>query len=137
LPKDVRALTDHARGQGVTMPMLENLLPSNERHLQGLLGLIMESRKKEACILGLSFKSFTDDLRESAMVEVAQSLLGAGFQLRIYDPALNLAALVGANKRVIDTKMPHLASLLCPDLKSAIGEQGLVVIGQKCAGIAE
>ena len=137
LPKDVRALTDHARGQGVTMPMLENLLPSNERHLQGLLGLIMESRKKEACILGLSFKPLTDDLRESAMVEVAQSLLGCGFQLRIYDPALNLAALVGANKRVIDTRMPHLAELLCTDLGTAVGAEGVVIAAQRCAPVSE
>src|SRR6185295_8871136 len=137
LPKDVRALTNLGRLNGINLPLLESLLPSNDRHLQSLLGLITESGQDEVVILGLSFKSDTDDLRESAMVEVAQTLLGRGFKLRIYDPALNLAALVGANKRVIDTKMPHLASLLCPDLKSAIGEQGLVVIGQKCACIAE
>ncbi len=137
LPKDVRALTNHARMNGVSLPMLENLLPSNERHLQSLLGLITESGQTEVCILGLSFKSNTDDLRESAMVEVAQTLLGRGFKVRIYDPALNLAALVGANKRVIDTKMPHLASLLCSDLKTALGTKGLVVAAQKCASIAE
>jgi GDP-mannose 6-dehydrogenase len=137
LPKDVRALTNHARLKGVSLPMLENLLPSNERHLQSLLGLIIESGHMEICILGLSFKANTDDLRESAMVEMAQTLLGRGFKLRIYDPALNLSALVGANKRVIDMKMPHLASLLCPDLKTAVGRQGLVVAAQKCVPLDE
>lgn len=137
LPKDVRALTNHARMNGVSLPMLDNLLPSNERHLQSLLSLITESGQSEVVILGMTFKSNTDDLRESAMVEVAQTLLGRGFKLRIYDPALNLSALVGANKRVIDTRMPHLASLLCPDLKTAIGAQGLVVAAQKCAPIAD
>ena len=137
LPKDVRALTNHARMNGVSLPMLDNLLPSNERHLQSLLSLITESGQSEVVILGMTFKSNTDDLRESAMVEVAQTLLGRGFKLRIYDPALNLAALVGANKRVIDSKMPHLASLLCPDLKAALGSQGLVVAAQKCAPVAE
>jgi GDP-mannose 6-dehydrogenase len=137
LPKDVRALTNHARQNGLHLPMLENLLPSNERHLQSLLGLITESGHTEVCLLGLSFKANTDDLRESAMVEVAQTLLGRGFKVRIYDPALNLASLVGANKRVIDTRMPHLASLLCADLKTALGEQGVVVASQKCAPIDE
>lgn len=137
LPKDVRALTSHARIHGVSLPMIENLLPSNERHLQGLLGLITESGKTEACILGLSFKSNTDDLRESAMVEVAQTLLGRGFRLRIFDPALNLAALVGANKRAIDTKMPHLASLLCPDLPTAVGGDGVIIAAQRCASMPE
>lgn len=137
LPKDVRALTNHARMNGVSVPMLEHLLPSNERHLQSLLGLISESGQSEVVILGMTFKSNTDDLRESAMVEVAQTLLGRGFKLRIYDPALNLSALVGANKRVLDTKMPHLASQLCPDLKTALGTQGMVVVAQKCAPLAE
>lgn len=137
LPKDVRALTNHARINGVSLPMLENLLPSNDRHLQSLLGLITESGQSEVVILGMTFKSNTDDLRESAMVEVAQTLLGRGFKLRIYDPALNLSALVGANKRVIDTKMPHLATLLCPDLKTALGTQGLVVAAQKCAPVTD
>ncbi len=137
LPKDVRALTNHARMNGVSLPMLESLLPSNDRHLQSLLGLITESGQSEVVILGMTFKSNTDDLRESAMVEVAQTLLGRGFKLRIYDPALNLSALVGANKRVIDTRMPHLASLLCPDLKTALGTEGLVVAAQQCAPVTE
>lgn len=137
LPKDVRALTHAARLQGVSLPMMENLLSSNERHLQSLLGIIFESGATEVVILGLSFKSNTDDLRESAMVEVAQTLLGRGFPLRIYDPALNLASLVGSNRRVIDTKMPHLASLLHPDLKGALGSGGLVLVSQKCASLDE
>src|SRR6185503_3808006 len=98
---------------------------------------IVASGHSEVVILGLSFKSNTDDLRESAMVDLAQTLLGRGYKLRIYDPALNLAALVGSNKRVIDTKMPHLASLLQPELKIALGVQGLVVAAQQCATIEE
>ncbi len=137
LPKDVRALTNHARTHGLDLPVLEHLLPSNERHLQTLLSRITDFGLNEVCILGLSFKPNTDDLRESAMVELAQRLLGRGFKLRIYDPALNLAALVGANRRLIDTKMPHLSSLLCSDLGSALGREGLIVAAQKCASLAE
>ena len=137
LPKDVRALTHHSRQNGLNLPMLESLLVSNERHLQALLSLITQSNQSEIIILGLSFKSNTDDLRESAMVEVAQTILGRGYRLRIYDPALNLASLVGSNKRLIDTRMPHLASLLHQDLKSALGGRGLVLAAQKCASIDE
>jgi GDP-mannose 6-dehydrogenase len=135
LPKDVRALTNHARTQGVNLPLLENIMLSNERHLHSLLSLIERAGHREIVILGLSFKAHTDDLRESAMVDVAQALLGRGYQVRIFDPALNLAALIGANKRVIDTKMPHLACLLKTDLGSAMGERGLIVAAQKCAPV--
>ncbi len=137
LPKDVRAITHRARQQGLHLPLLESLLLSNERHLQSLLGLIIETGQNEGVVLGLSFKSNTDDLRESALVEVAQVLLGRGYQLRIYDPALNLAALVGSNKRLIDTKMPHLASLLHADLGSALGSRGVVIAAQKCVVVEE
>jgi GDP-mannose 6-dehydrogenase len=137
LPKDVRALAHHARQHGLNLPLIENLLPSNQRHLQSLLGMVLDSGQTEIVILGLAYKTDTDDLRESAMIEVAQTLLGRGFKLRIYDPGLNLGALVGSNKRVIDTKMPHVATLLSPDLGSAIGSQGLVLAAQRCAPISE
>lgn len=137
LPKDVRALVHRARLAGASVPVLEGLLPSNERHLQSLLELIAASDQREIVILGLSFKSDTDDLRESAMVEVAQHCLGRGFTVRIYDPQLNLAALVGANKRVIDQRMPHLAELLHADLPSAVGARGLIVAAQKVVPAAE
>ncbi len=137
LAKDVKALTHHGHLRGLSLPILENLLTSNERHLQSLLGLINEAGQNEICILGLSFKSNTDDLRESPMVEVAQTLLGRGYKVRIYDPALNLASMLGANRRAIDTRMPHLASLLHSDVASAVGERGLIVAAQPCATIEE
>jgi GDP-mannose 6-dehydrogenase len=137
LPKDVRALTHCARREGVSIPLIENLLASNEQHARSLLHLIEQSGQTEVVILGLSFKANTDDLRESSMVEVAQTLLGRGYRVRIYDPQLNLAQLVGTNKRLIDTRMPHLASLLHSDLAMAIGAAGLIMVAQRCAPLAE
>ena len=137
LPKDVRALRHLARQQGVSLPLIENLLPSNQQHLEHLLNIIANSGQEEVVILGLSFKPNTDDLRESAMVEVAQNVLGHGYRLRIYDPQLNVARLMGSNRRIIDLKMPHLASLLNENLKDALGNAGLVIAAQKCATVAE
>ena len=137
LPKDVRALAHFARERGLSLPLLENLLPSNQNHLQSLLHLIAERGAREVVILGLSFKPDTDDLRESSMVEVAQNLVAHGYAVRIYDPQLNLARLMGSNRRVIDIKMPHLASLLKDDLAVALGQRGLVVAAQKCVPLEE
>lgn len=137
LPKDVRALGQSSRQHGLNVPLLENLLVSNQQHLQSLLQLIAGSGQSEVVILGLSFKSNTDDLRESAMVEAAQNLLGHGYQLRIYDPQLNLMRMVGSNKRMMETRMPHLASLLHEDLAEALGRRGLVIAAQKCVTLAE
>jgi GDP-mannose 6-dehydrogenase len=70
-------------------------------------------------------------------VEVAQNLLAHGYQVRIYDPQLLLTRLVGSNRRVIDIKMPHLATLLHDDLGAALGKRGLILAAQKCATISE
>lgn len=137
LPKDVRALGSFARQHGLSLPLIENLLPTNQQHLQSLLNLIAERNQKEVVILGLSFKPDTDDLRESAMVEVAQNLLGHGYAVRIFDQQLNLTRLIGSNKRLIDVKMPHLGSLLKGNLGEALGTRGLVLAAQKCASISE
>ena len=137
LPKDVRALAQLGRQQGLHLPVIDNLLASNQQHLQYLLQIIAESGQAEVVILGLSFKANTDDLRESAMVEVAQNVLGHRHRLRIYDPQLNVARLLGSNRRVIDLKMPHLASLLKENLKDALGTEGLVIAAQKVASVQE
>jgi GDP-mannose 6-dehydrogenase len=137
LPKDVAALSQLARESALRLPVLENLLPSNREHLASLLHLITQRASKEVVILGLCFKADTDDLRDSPMVEVAQYLLGRGYTVRIYDPQLNLNRVVGRNKRVIDERLPHLASLLHTDLGSALGQGGLVLAAQKCVAITE
>ena len=71
------------------------------------------------------------------MVEVAHNLLARGYQLRIYDPQLNLTRIIGSNRRVIDEKMPHLASLLHEDVSSALGKRGLVIAAQRCVAVSE
>jgi hypothetical protein len=44
--------------------------------------------------------------------------------------------LIGANKRVVDTKLPHLACLLKKNLANAVGRRGLIVVAQRCAPLA-
>ena len=56
----------------------------------------------------------TDDLRESPNVELAERLIGKGFEVRIYDQIVNPARLVGANRRYVESKLPHLGRLLVP-----------------------
>ncbi len=67
---------------------------------------------RTVALLGLSFKNNTDDLRESPNVELAERLIGKGFHVRIYDPVVNPAKLIGSNRRAIEAKLPHLSQLL-------------------------
>ena len=100
LPKDLRALVHAARRVDLDLPLLESVLPSNNRHLQRTLDAIVATGRKKVGLVGLSFKPGTDDLRESPLVELAERLLGKGFELRIFDPVVSYSSLVGANREI-------------------------------------
>ncbi|HEY2574081.1 MAG TPA: nucleotide sugar dehydrogenase [Verrucomicrobiaceae bacterium] len=133
LPKDVSALRSFARSHDLSLPLLESALVTNQSHLDHLIQLISAKQKRRVGILGLAFKPDTDDLRNSPMVAVAETLLGRGYELHIYDPQLNLARLIGANASEINRRMPHLASLLRSSPGEVIAQSEVIVAAQRCA----
>ncbi|MBL9144223.1 MAG: UDP-glucose/GDP-mannose dehydrogenase family protein [Verrucomicrobiaceae bacterium] len=135
LPKDVSALSSLARMEGVNLPLLDNVLDSNEAHLDLLIKLITSKGVRRVGLLGLAFKKDTDDLRGSPMVAVAETLLGRGYELSIYDPSLNLSRLIGRNEAEINRRMPHLASLLRDSAEEVVGESELIIASQKCVSV--
>lgn len=137
LPKDVSALNSLARMEGVSLPLLDSTLATNSAHLDSLIKQITQHSTRRVGLLGLSFKADTDDLRGSPMVAVAETLLGRGYQLRIFDPQLNLSRLVGANEAEIQQRMPHLASLLCASPGEVLDGSDLIIASQRCATTAD
>lgn len=137
LPKDVSALAAFAREEGIVLPVLDSLIPSNGAHLDSLLALITRTGLRRVAILGLAFKNNTDDLRGSPMVAVAETLLARGYELSIYDPHLNIAELIGSNERLISRRMPHLAQLLKKSGTEAVKNADLILAAQKCVPLDE
>lgn len=129
LPKDLRALTYVGKMNDVTTPMLGNIMGSNRAHIDHALDLVMSSGKRKVGMIGLSFKPGTDDLRESPLVIVAERLIGKGYDLRIYDPQVNLSRLLGANKRYIEQSIPHIGSLMSGDCAEVIDHAEVLVVG--------
>jgi GDP-mannose 6-dehydrogenase len=139
LPKDVSALTHHARGLRISVPVLDSLMESNRRHIESVLERIEAAGFRKVILLGLAFKEGTDDLRGSAMLEVAAALLLRGYEVRIYDPAVAPRNLIGANKSFAAAKLPSFDSLLLPDLSLAFsdGDVRTVVASKVCLSLAE
>jgi GDP-mannose 6-dehydrogenase len=137
LPKDVSALRSFARQEGISLPLLDSTLDTNQAHLEQLIALIVNKGKRRIGLLGLAFKADTDDLRGSPMVSVAERLLGRGYELHIYDPQVNLARLLGANADEIQRRMPHLASLLRATPRDVIDTSDIVVASQRVARIED
>ena len=130
LPKDLRATTHLARTHDVELPMHAAILPSNQAHLGLALRKILATGKRRIGFIGLSFKTGTDDLRESPLVTLAEQLIGKGMQLAIYDPEVHLAQLLGSNRRYIEQHLPHIGQLLCADLDPLIQSSDVLVLGQ-------
>ena len=137
LPKDVRAITYRARSKDLNLPLLNSLMPSNDRHVERSIDMVIAQGKKKVGILGLSFKGDTDDLRESPMVEVVERLIGKGFDIRIYDRNVNLARLFGANKEYINNKIPHISNLMVDSMDAVLEHAEVVVIGNKSKEFGE
>ncbi|MDX2044076.1 MAG: UDP-glucose/GDP-mannose dehydrogenase family protein [Acidobacteriota bacterium] len=131
LPKDLRAINYKAKELDVEVPVLSSILPSNRQQVERTVDMVLSTGRKNVGILGLSFKSGTDDLRESPMVTLVETLLGKGLKLTIYDRDVQMARLVGANKEYIEREIPHISSLLKRELDEVIDSSELVIIGKK------
>lgn len=129
LPKDLRALSYQGRVHDLQLPILNSILPSNEMQIARGLQMVMEGGNSRVGILGFSFKAGTDDLRESPVIEVIERLIGKGYDLRIYDRNVNLAALTGANRDFILNRIPHISRLMVPEMEEVLTWAQTVVIG--------
>ena len=129
LPKDVRALNYRATQLDVDSPLISSLMPSNEAQVRNAYNLIASQDKRKIALLGLSFKAGTDDLRESPLVELAEMLIGKGFDLKIFDRNVEYARVHGANRDYIESKIPHVSSLLRADLNQVVADADVIVLG--------
>ena len=129
LPKDLRALIHQSRRLGLDLPLLAGVLPSNRSHLDHLVELVLVHRPRRAALLGLTFKTGTDDLRESPYVRLAERLIAGGIEVAIWDPDLDPERLGGRNRQFIDKWLPHLAHLLQPSAGDALAEAEICVVG--------
>lgn len=131
LPKDLRAINYKAKQVDVEVPVLASILPSNRQQIERAVDMILATGKKRVGIFGFSFKAGTDDLRESPMVTLIETLIGKGLQLNIYDRDVSLARLFGANKEYIERQIPHIAQLMRTSMEEVLEFAEVIVVGNK------
>ena len=137
LPKDLRSLLHLARVNGADLPLLAGALSTNELVISEAVDRVLAYDTRTVALLGLSFKMDTDDLRESPMVELAERLVGKGFDVRIYDPVVHPARLVGSNRRYVESKLPHLERLLTYEPGEALRGAGAAIVSSTNQAVLE
>jgi GDP-mannose 6-dehydrogenase len=131
LPKDLRSISYQAKMRDISIPLLNSVLESNGHQVRKVIDKLMSYKGRSLGFLGLSFKEDTDDLRESPIVEVIETMIGKGFKILIHDRNVSLARLMGANKDFIEKEIPHVSELLCSSAAKLIAESEVIVIANK------
>jgi GDP-mannose 6-dehydrogenase len=131
LPKDLRALTHKAKEVDLSVPLLNSILASNHQQIERAVDMILCTGFKKVGVLGLSFKTKTDDLRESPIVTLVERLIGKGLKLSIYDREVELARLFGANKEFIENEIPHISSLMRKEISDVVEAAEVIIIGKR------
>ena len=91
-PKDLEALYNLGKEKNIDLNTVSATIKTNKskkkRITDKLLHLLNNKVKnKKIAILGLSFKPNTDDIRESASLNIVLNLIDLGADLSVYDPA--------------------------------------------------
>jgi GDP-mannose 6-dehydrogenase len=128
LPKDLRALIYRAKQRDLDCPVLGALLDSNQQQIERGIHMVEAAGRKKVGVLGLSFKAGTDDVRESPVVPLIETLVGRGYEVTVYDEKVEPEKLVGANRTFLERELPHIASLMRRTVNDVISASEVVVL---------
>jgi GDP-mannose 6-dehydrogenase len=131
LPKDLSALRYAGRNADIETPLLDAVLQANENQIRSAFRLVAATGKRRIGLIGLSFKPDTDDLRYSPMLEIAERLIGRGYELAIYDSNVRLSQLTGVNKDHLTSRLPHIACLLREKMSDLASFAEVLVVGDR------
>ncbi|MEP7381411.1 MAG: UDP-glucose/GDP-mannose dehydrogenase family protein [Gemmatimonadota bacterium] len=137
LPKDLRGIAYRARTLDIETPVLAATLASNQLQIGRAFDLVSAAGRKRVGVLGLAFKSGTDDLRESPMVSLIETLIGKGFEVTIYDREVRSASIIGSNREYIEREIPHIWELMRASVDDVLAASDVVVIGNGSAEFRE
>ncbi len=120
-PKDTLALSQIAKSKKVNLGIIEAVVKANEYQKANAVKKIKTAmgrlKGKTICILGLSFKPNTNDIREAPAIYIINKLLKAGARIRAFDPAA-----------MKDTKKLYPQITCCKDSYDAIKGANAIVI---------
>ncbi len=153
-PKDTRALDFISTLNGYQFDLLKAVIEVNNRQrflpVTRLTKALPDIHQRKIAVLGLTFKPFTDDTRESPALDIAPLLVQAGATVAAYDPIapkIDLdgaqrvstvwEALEGASAAVLVTEWPEFVDLDWEKAREVMAEPGIVFDGRNALDSAK
>ncbi len=90
-PKDTLALVRTAEQAGSPLRIVETVVDVNDKRKQQMAERVIKAcggsvDGKSICVLGVTFKPNTDDMRDSPSLDIIKGLQKAGARIQAYDP---------------------------------------------------
>jgi GDP-mannose 6-dehydrogenase len=131
LPKDLSALASLAKNNGVCVPLLDSIHPSNDAHIERAVTLIRKHPKSARLgFLGVSFKTGTDDVRNSPTLSVISALRKDGYEIRVFDDYVQLALASGRNAATTRSFLGDVESLMVETADELLEHADVVVVAK-------
>lgn len=132
LPKDLRAINAWSHARNIELPMIDNVMRSNQRQIDVIVERIVNRCPASVALLGLAFKDDTDDLRGSPMLMIFQELRRRGIEVNVFDPLVSRDMIAAVSSRA---DLADIQSRLTDDVSSLIAKCELAVVGRRKLGI--
>ena len=121
-PKDTRAILNTANEIKSDLSLIKTVIKSNENRSRILIQRIFKIlngklKNKRICLLGVTFKANTDDMRESSSLKIIPALSKKGALINYYDPT-------GEKKEFNKIKNVQFK----PSIKTACENSDLIII---------
>lgn len=129
LPKDLKGFVSLANNINIETPLLSSIEASNNHQIEMAYNHIKQYKKKKIALLGVSFKSGTDDVRLSPNLSLVKLLERDGFDIIIHDQEVFLSIKNGVNKSFILSELGTLKDRISNDLENVIKNSELIILG--------
>lgn len=105
LPKDLSGLKSLSKNNNLNTPLINSINKSNDSYTKEIVNKVLKMNKSRIGIMGVAFKSGTDDLRNSPALEIGEYLFSNNKKLCIYDDFIDWNNLIGQNKVIFENSI--------------------------------
>lgn len=131
LPKDLSGFAALAKNTFVSVPVLDSVQLSNEKHIHRAIELIKSEGAEKISFLGVTFKNGTDDVRNSPTLKIIEDLSLDGYDIRILDDDVNDSLMNERNIETMSLILDDLVNKLVKTPDELLNHSKVIVVAKK------